>query len=568
MNNYLVTARKWRPQIFEDVVGQQHITQTLQNSIRSGKIAHAFIFSGPRGIGKTSTARILAKSLNCPNQKNYNPCNKCEICESITNGTNLDVIEIDGASNRRIDEIRTLRESAKYAPSTVKYKIYIIDEVHMLTNESFNALLKVLEEPPEHVIFIFATTDIHKVPATILSRCQRYEFRRLTTEEITQHLIKICQYENIQYEEDALRYIARRADGAMRDAQSLLDQLIVYSNGNIKISEISDVLNIIDIELYFEICDAILNRKIAEAFRIVNQIYFKGWELNTFLLDLIEHFRNILSVIVTDSTELIDGSEAIKERYRSFAKKFSSRDILRIISFLTKTQNELRQSSNPKLKLEIALAQLIELPKSVEIDDLINEIRKLINQPINQVQGGKSSVDVTNIKHQISSSVEQPKLELKNNSPSLESSTQFINKQILNNEKKINLNEVISKWEEFIQHVSKLNPDAAQHIISSKVVKNEKNNLFISVSNYEESSTFFEVYRDLFTKASQNVFGFPFRIVATKSNQPQNIINKNNSIKSILLTTDSDTDITGKLSEKEKVLRNIIKQDFGGEIIH
>lgn len=567
MNNYLVTARKWRPQIFEDVVGQQHITQTLQNSIRSGKIAHAFIFSGPRGIGKTSTARILAKSLNCPNHKNYNPCNKCEICESITNGTNLDVIEIDGASNRRIDEIRTLRESAKYAPSTVKYKIYIIDEVHMLTNESFNALLKVLEEPPEHVIFIFATTDIHKVPATILSRCQRYEFRRLTTEEITQHLIKICQYENIQYEEDALRYIARRADGAMRDAQSLLDQLIVYSNGNIKISEISDVLNIIDVELYFEICDAILNRKIAEAFRIVNQIYFKGWELNTFLLDLIEHFRNILSVIVTDSTELIDGSEAIKERYRSFAKKFSSRDILRIISFLTKTQNELRQTSNPKLKLEIALAQLIELPRSVEIDELINEIRKLINQPIGQVQGGKSSIDVTNSKHQISSSVEQPKLELKNNSPSLESSMQSINKQILNSEKIINLDEIISKWEEFIQHVSKLNPDAAQHIISSKVIKNEKNNLFISVSNYEESSVFFEVFRDLFTKAAQKVFNFPFRIVATKSTEPQNIINKNNSIKSILSTEDSDTDITGKLSENEKVLRNIIKQDLGGEII-
>ncbi|MCX8009943.1 MAG: DNA polymerase III subunit gamma/tau, partial [Ignavibacteria bacterium] len=203
-NNYLVTARRWRPKIFEEVIGQEHITQTIVNSIKSGKIAHAFIFSGPRGIGKTSTARILAKSLNCPNQKNYNPCNECEICESISRGSNIDVIEIDGASNRRIDEIRTLRESVKYAPSTTKYKIYIIDEVHMLTNESFNALLKTLEEPPPHVIFIFATTDIHKVPSTILSRCQRYDFRRLTMDEIKSQLKKIAIADNIEFDDDAL----------------------------------------------------------------------------------------------------------------------------------------------------------------------------------------------------------------------------------------------------------------------------------------------------------------------------------------------------------------------------
>ncbi len=274
MEKFLVTARKWRPQKFEDVVGQEHITQTLKNSIKSGKIAHAFIFSGPRGIGKTSTARILAKSLNCPNSKDYNPCNQCEVCESITNGSNIDVIEIDGASNRRIDEIRTLRESVQYAPSTVKYKVYIIDEVHMLTTESFNALLKVLEEPPPHIIFIFATTDIHKVPATILSRCQRYEFRRLTTEEIKNHLIKIAEYEGIEYDEDALRFIARRADGAMRDAQSLFDQIVVYSNGKVVLNEVKDILNIIDVDIYFRVSDAIKKREIEEAFRIVNEIYF------------------------------------------------------------------------------------------------------------------------------------------------------------------------------------------------------------------------------------------------------------------------------------------------------
>lgn len=224
--NYIVTARKWRPQIFSEVVGQEHITTTLKNAILNNRIAHAFLFAGPRGVGKTTTARILAKVLNCINPQKGEPCNQCEMCQSFQSSQTLDIIEIDGASNRRIDEIRTLRESVKYAPTKGKFKVYIIDEVHMLTTESFNALLKTLEEPPEHVIFIFATTDVHKVPLTIISRCQRFDFRRIEMSAIKNLLKGIAEAEKIQIDDMALTLIAKKADGALRDAQSLFDQVI------------------------------------------------------------------------------------------------------------------------------------------------------------------------------------------------------------------------------------------------------------------------------------------------------------------------------------------------------
>ncbi|MFN4111479.1 MAG: DNA polymerase III subunit gamma/tau, partial [Ignavibacteria bacterium] len=515
MTKFLVTARKWRPQKFEDVVGQEHITQTLKNSIKSGKIAHAFIFSGPRGIGKTSTARILAKSLNCPNSKDYNPCNQCEVCESITNGSNIDVIEIDGASNRRIDEIRTLRESVQYAPSTVKYKVYIIDEVHMLTTESFNALLKVLEEPPSHVIFIFATTDIHKVPPTILSRCQRYEFRRLTTDEIKNHLIKIAEYEGIEYDEDALRFIARRADGAMRDAQSLFDQIVVYSNGKVILSEVKDILNIIDVDIYFRVSDAIKKREIEEAFRIVNEIYFNGWDLNTFINDLIEHFRNLLTIAVTGKTDLIDESEITKEKYKSSAKDFSIRDLLRILSFLSKTQFEIRQTTNQKMKLEIALAQLIDLPRAAEVEELIQEIRKL----------KKDGIPVTNQATQIQNSTSEEK-----KSPVVENqstSTQEINFQLTqmtskektevlepSNQYKLppSIDKVIYQWEKFIFQINNINEKLGSTLKNSKIAKIENNIIYIYSPELRQNATTVNSNREFLFKQSKEFFGKGFKI--------------------------------------------------------
>jgi len=231
--SYLVLARKWRPQLFEEVVGQQHITQTLQNAISQKRVAHAFLFTGARGVGKTSTARILAKALNCEKGPQINPCGQCTNCQEVTHGTSMDVIEIDGASNRGIDEIRELKENVRYTPAKSRYKIYIIDEVHMLTKEAFNALLKTLEEPPPHIIFIFATTEPHKIPATILSRCQRYDFKRIPFREVIGSLKRIVEEEKIQISQRGLLSIAQESEGSLRDAQSLLDQVIAYAGKNI-----------------------------------------------------------------------------------------------------------------------------------------------------------------------------------------------------------------------------------------------------------------------------------------------------------------------------------------------
>ncbi len=566
MTKFLVTARKWRPQKFEDVVGQEHITQTLKNSIKSGKIAHAFIFSGPRGIGKTSTARILAKSLNCPNSKDYNPCNECEVCTSITNGSNIDVIEIDGASNRRIDEIRTLRESVQYAPSTVKYKVYIIDEVHMLTTESFNALLKVLEEPPPHIIFIFATTDIHKVPPTILSRCQRYEFRRLTTEEIKNHLIKIAEYEGIEYDEDALRFIARRADGAMRDAQSLFDQIVVYSNGKVILNEVKDILNIIDVDIYFRVSDAIKNREIEEGFRIVNEIYFNGWDLNTFIIDLIEHFRNMLTVSVTGKTDLIDESETTKDRYKNSVKDFSVRDLLRILSFLSKTQLEIRQATNQKMKLEIALAQLIDLPRAVEIDELIQEIKKLKKDgiPISNSSSVQQNLEVDQKKSPVihNQNIETQKLNINSSSTSPKVSDQT-SKYIL----PPSVEKVINQWNTFVNHINKQDDKLGKTLKDSRIVKVENNIIHIYSSLLKQNPSILNSFRELLFKQTKEFFGKGFKVFVSEGEpaaEPQILYNHSSS----KVEENPSEDFPASLSEKDLEMRKIVIEKFSARPIH
>jgi DNA polymerase-3 subunit gamma/tau len=306
---YIVIARRWRPQQFEDIIGQTHVSVTLANAIETGRIAHSFIFSGPRGVGKTTAARIMAKALNCEKGPTKNPCNSCSNCESITKGNSLDVLEIDGASNRGIDEIRNLRENIRFTPSHGKYRIYIIDEVHMLTKEAFNALLKTLEEPPSHAIFIFATTEIHRVPATILSRCQRFDFKRIPTKTIIEHLEKICKKEKISISRDALLQIAKKADGSMRDAQSILDQIISYSGEKISTEEVASALGIIDQEIFFNFSENIRNGDLKGMLNLCQKIYREGYDLAEFLVGFEEHFRNLLVTKTLEDTELINVSE-------------------------------------------------------------------------------------------------------------------------------------------------------------------------------------------------------------------------------------------------------------------
>lgn len=372
--NFLVTARKWRPQTFADVVGQEHITTTLKNAILNNRIAHAYLFAGPRGCGKTTTARILAKSLNCINSKNGEPCNECEMCKSFLTSQTLDIIEIDGASNRRIEEIRTLRESVKYAPTKGKYKIYIIDEVHMLTTESFNALLKTLEEPPEHTLFIFATTDVHKVPLTIISRCQRFDFRRIEMATIKNQLKEIAKAEGIEIDDLALTLIAKKADGALRDAQSLFDQVISFCGKKVEAEVLAKMLNLIDEDIYFTISGSILEKNFNNAFEVTQKIYENGWNFIDFLNGLNEHFRNIMTVVIRKKIDLVEAAEVYKEKYLEYADKFSEGDLLRILSFINKTQYEIKSSSNQKLKIEVSLCHLIGIEKSSTITKLISEL--------------------------------------------------------------------------------------------------------------------------------------------------------------------------------------------------
>lgn len=479
MTNFLVTARKWRPQTFGDVVGQEHITTTLKNAILNNRIAHAYLFAGPRGCGKTTTARILAKTLNCMNPQNGEPCNECEMCKSFLTSQTLDIIEIDGASNRRIEEIRTLRESVKYAPTRGNYKIYIIDEVHMLTTESFNALLKTLEEPPSHTLFIFATTDVHKVPLTIISRCQRFDFRRIELNTIKNLLKEIAQAEKIQIDDTSLTLIAKKADGALRDAQSLFDQVISFSGNNVDSNVISKMLNLIDEELYFNISDSILKKDFSAAFGITRTIYENGWNFIDFLNGLNEHFRNIMTVVIRKNAELVEAAEIFKQKYLEYADKFSEGDLLRILSFINKTQNEIRFSSNHKLKIEIALCHLIGLEKSSTISELLSKIEN------NQVDEQKSSFSYST---ESSSSKASDKV-LKNLKPVVKEELKLpeVNAFVSPTAGDTgDLKHIVNKWQTFVEQVRNEKTFFGEVLLKSNPIELFNNRLRIEVEHPED----------------------------------------------------------------------------------
>jgi DNA polymerase-3 subunit gamma/tau len=375
--SYVVIARRWRPQLFEDIVGQDHVSKTLSNAIANNRIAHAYIFTGPRGVGKTSAARILAKAVNCEKGPIPTPCNTCASCEAIINGNALDVLEIDGASNRGIDEVRNLRENIRFTPTLGKYRIYIIDEVHMLTKEAFNALLKTLEEPPSHALFIFATTEIHKVPATILSRCQRFDFKRIPLNTIMNHLRHIATSDSINVDEDALLQIAKKADGSMRDAQSILDQIISYSGNNITFQEVAQALGVINQEEFFRVSDLAAESNIRELILLSRRILAAGYDLNEFLLGLEEHFRNILISKVMNSPELVDVSELYHKKYMQAAEQFGENDIVAYLKLIANTISDIKWSQQPHLKFELGLIKLAKMPASKDINDILEKLSLL-----------------------------------------------------------------------------------------------------------------------------------------------------------------------------------------------
>ena len=373
---YQVTARKWRPRQFDEVVGQEHITATLKNAVHSGRIAQCYLFCGPRGVGKTTTARILAKVLNCADPRDGNPCEACDSCKSIATSTSMNVLEIDGASNNSVDDIRELREVVRYAATEGVYKIYIIDEVHMLSTSAFNALLKTLEEPPEHVVFIFATTEVQSVPDTILSRCQRFNFRRISAGQIAAHLGTIAQAEGIEVEEEALHLLASRADGALRDAESLLDQ-VVSLGAEVSQQAVVQVLGLVDRGLYFELLDAMREAAPAQVLDIVARAVDEGVDIEEFVYGLVELLRHLLFAKIQGGADELDMAEDARQRCGELAAAMEVEDLLRMMQSLLDLEADIKRSVQPRFRVEIALVHLTLMGRSVDVGELLRRLQSL-----------------------------------------------------------------------------------------------------------------------------------------------------------------------------------------------
>ncbi len=457
--SYQVLSRKWRPQDFEDVVGQTHVTQTLQNAIKLNRIGHGYIFTGPRGVGKTTVARILSKAINCKTPKDLNPCNTCTICSEITDGSSLDVLELDGASNRGIDEIRELRESVKYPPNSCNYRVYIIDEVHMLTKEAFNALLKTLEEPPGHVVFLLATTDPHKVPQTILSRTQRFDFKRLSLTLISDHLKNILQKENIEFEDEAITLIARKADGSMRDSLSLLDQVIAYSGSKIKSDRVMSSLGIIKDEFYINILEDIFRKDINSILSKIESVLDGGHSIPDFISGFNELLRDVL-VLKSGATREFTFNVNL-DNYQ-----VSHMDLLRILELSMNFETRLRYIQQPRIALETLMIKLASMESCIEVRNIItgNTTIEKSNEKTTPLVEKKREITTSSTK--LKAEVKQPIIEKKEIPPTQNK----VSEPTIVEEKTTELNSSITfeviqeKWSEVLEKLEESNGKIANFL--------------------------------------------------------------------------------------------------------
>ena len=484
--SYKVLSLKYRPQSFLDVIGQDHVTQTLINAFKKNRVGQGYIFTGPRGVGKTTTARILAKGLNCKNSKNGNPCNKCNICDEITEYRNLDVLEIDGASNRGIEEIRNLRELIKFSPMNSSYKIFIIDEVHMLTNQAFNALLRTLEEPPAHGKFIMCTTDIHKVPDTIISRCQRFDFNRISINDIKESVNSILSKEKINSDLESVEAIAVKSEGSMRDALSILDQIIAFSDNKINYKDVEKILGLVSSELYFRLTNSINDKNSDLLLETLTEIRNGGIPIDDVVKGLNVHIRNLMYASLNDGVKALEMSDDLKKEYVKSSKLWDIRDLLRITEVLNDLELNINRSNQPYIMFEISALKLLEMDQSISIEELLNQSSNNVKDDISTEKDQKKNDSILN--NEIEEKVIKDKVIEKNEVHKKDEKPDKVIEEKNDDDLSLDIESMKGKWSTIITNVTNVRTSIGIVLEHSSPIDFDKKVLKIGVYNQPKFS--------------------------------------------------------------------------------
>jgi DNA polymerase III subunit gamma/tau len=520
--SYMALYREWRPKVFEDLIGQDHIVKTLKNQLISGRVPHAYLFCGTRGTGKTSTAKILSKAVNCLDPHDGDPCNVCEICVETNEGTLIDVVEMDAASNRKIEHARDLIETVKYPPHKARHKVYIIDEVHMLTTEAFNALLKTIEEPPPYVIFILATTDPQKVPATILSRCQRFDFKRIKTDNVAARLRRIVSEKGIYAEDEALEAIARVSDGAMRDALSILDQAISMSNGKIEYGDIGTMLGITSNKQLFNLVDLMAEKDIESSIKKIDEVILNGKDILQFIKDLTKHFRNLLMIKISKKPEnIIDAGEEAINSYKEQSKRLRSEEIMRAINILVEAENEAKLTSQWRILLEMAVIKFCRR----EYDTSIEMVLSRLNSLEEKIKSG--DIAVSSLGKAETAAVEA--IKKASEKPKQEKQVSENNRVEYEEVGDISLNEVRSAWQDVLNLIKGnrkmsvyawlINGDPSD-VKGNSIIISFSDQYAFSITNLERTENK-SVVEENFSKALNKNVKIAFKVIKTDSQEEE-----------------------------------------------